>query len=234
MPYSYFYSYGIEWILIIISLIITFGSQMFINSAYKKNKKIYTKKGLTGEDVAKKILKENGLTNVKVEETTGILSDHYDPRKKVVRLSPDIFSGTSVASVSVAAHECGHAIQDKDGYAFLRIRNSIVPIVNLSSTLGYIAIMIGLFLGILGFLWIGIILELAILFFQLITLPVEFNASKRGLNEIKKLEIVDNKELGSSRSMLTAAALTYVASAATSLLEIIRLLMILNSRERRR
>ena len=234
MPYSYMYSYGIEWVLIILSLIITFGAQAYINSAYKKNKKIDTKKGLTGKEVARKILDKNGLKNVEVVETTGILSDHYDPRTKVVRLSSDIFSESSIAASSVAAHECGHAIQDKDGYAFLKFRNAIIPFVNISSTLGYVAIMIGLLLGALGFLWIGIALECVILLFQLITLPVEFNASRRGLKQLQELDLVDSKELSNSRSMLTAAALTYVASVTATLLEIIRLLLIAKGRERRR
>ena len=234
MPYSYMYSYGIEWVLIILSLIITFGAQAYINSAYKKNKKIDTKKGLTGKEVARKILDKNGLKNVEVVETTGILSDHYDPRTKVVRLSSDIFSESSIAASSVAAHECGHAIQDKDGYAFLKFRNAIIPFVNISSTLGYVAIMIGLLLGALGFLWIGIALECVILLFQLITLPVEFNASRRGLKQLQELDLVDSKELSNSRSMLTAAALTYVASVTATLLEIVRLLLIAKGRERRR
>ena len=234
MPYSYMYSYGIEWVLIILSLIITFGAQAYINSAYKKNKKIDTKKGLTGKEVARKILDKNGLKNVEVVETTGILSDHYDPRTKVVRLSSDIFSESSIAASSVAAHECGHAIQDKDGYAFLKFRNAIIPFVNISSTLGYVAIMIGLLLGALGFLWIGIALDCVILLFQLITLPVEFNASRRGLKQLQELDLVDSKELSNSRSMLTAAALTYVASVTATLLEIIRLLLIAKGRERRR
>ena len=228
------YNYGIEWILIIISLIITFSSQAYIKMLFKKTKNIRNSKGNDGRTVARKILDKNGLSNVEVVETSGVLSDHYDPRKKVVRLSPDIYSGTSIASVSVAAHECGHAIQDKNGYFFLKFRNSIIPIVNLSSKLGYISIMIGLILGALGFLWIGIILEFIILFFQIITLPVEFNASSRGLNQIKELNLAEESEMSKCRGMLKAAALTYVASVATSALEILRLLLILNSRRRRR
>ena len=234
MVYNYGYSYGIEWILIILSFIITLGSQAYINSSYRKTKKINTKRGMTGREVARKILDTNGLNNVNVVETAGFLSDHYDPRGKVVRLSPEIYSGTSVASISVAAHECGHAIQDKNNYFFLRFRNAIVPIVNISSKLGYVAIMIGLLLGALGFLWLGIILEFVILFFQLITLPVEFDASRRGLQQLKELKIADEKEYSNCKKMLTAAALTYVASVATALIEVIRLLLILRGRERRR
>lgn len=219
--------YGIEMIFLVGSLIITLGAQAYINSWYKKTKKILSNSRMSGKDVARKILDANGLDNVKVVETTGVLSDHYDPRGKVVRLSSDIYSNTSLASISVAAHECGHAIQDKNNYFFLRIRSSIVPLVNIASTLGYVAIMIGLFAGAFGFIRIGIAMECVILAFQLITLPVEFNASHRALIQLKELNIVTEKEHDNCYKMLKAAALTYVAAVATSVLEILRLLLIL-------
>ena len=221
----YYYNYGIEYIFIITSIIITIGSQIYINNKYKETKKIKTKKGLKGYEVARKILDENGLSKIKVKETSGILSDHYDPINKEVRLSTSIYNEETIASVSVAAHECGHAIQDKNNYIFLKIRSMIIPLVNISSKFGYIAIMIGLFSRITDLIIIGIIFEIVILVFQIITLPVEFNASKRGLKEIQKLELVEKKELKKSKEMLTAAALTYVASVASTLLEIFRLLM---------
>lgn len=219
------YTIGLDWIIIIITFIITLGAQGFINAKYSQTKNIKSKKGLTGREVARKILNKNGLENIEVIETSGVLSDHYDPRKKVIRLSSDVYNNTSLASASVAAHEVGHAIQDKNGYSFLRIRNNIIPLVNFSSSAGYIAIIIGLFSGSLGFLWLGIIFEIVILLFQVITLPVEFDASSRALTNLQELEIVDQKEIRSCRGMLTAAALTYVASVATSLLEIMRLVM---------
>lgn len=220
------YSVSLDWLIIIVTLIITLASQAYINSEYSKTKKIKSKKGYNGYETARKILDENGLKNVEVVETSGVLSDHYDPRKKVIRLSSEIYHERSIASNSVAAHECGHAIQDKNNYAFLKFRNSIIPLVNFSSSAGYIAIVIGLFTGALGFIWIGIILELIILLFQLITLPVEFDASKRGLENLNNLNIIENDEKKYSRSMLTAAALTYVAAVLTSLLEIARLVLI--------
>ena len=234
MGNSYLYGYGLEWIFIIVSIGITLASQAYINSKYKQTKQIMTKRGLKGKDVARTILNENGLRNVEVVETTGILSDHYDPRGKVVRLSPDIYNDSSIASVSVAAHECGHAIQDKNGYFFLRFRNAIVPLVNLSSKLGYVAIVIGLLLGAIGFLWFGIILEFVILFFQIITLPVEFDASRKGLKELQRINATDDDEISDCKGMLTAAALTYVASVATALLQILRLLLMISGRGRRR
>jgi len=144
--------YEIDWIIIIVTFAITLGAQAHINNAYRRTIKIKAKCGLSGLDVARKILDSNGLSNVRVVETTGVLSDHYDPRNKVVRLSTDVYNGNSIASISVASHECGHAIQDKDDYLFLRFRNSIIPLVNISSTAGYIAILIGIFFGALGFL----------------------------------------------------------------------------------
>ena len=215
-----------DMFIIIASLVITLGAQGYINSMYKKTKKIELSKGMTGYEVARKILDSNGLQDVKINEASGILSDHYDPRSKTINLSPEVFCKASVASCSVAAHECGHAIQDKNGYFFLRFRNSIVPFVNIASTVGYVAILIGLFMGAFGFIWLGIIMELVILFFQLITLPVEFNASNRALTNLNELHIVTDREMVYSKKMLFAAALTYVASVATAILQVLRLLLI--------
>lgn len=220
--------YGIEYLLIGLAIIITLGAQCYINTKYKQTKKIKIKNKIKGFEVAREILDKHDLKNVEVIETGGVLSDHYDPKNKVVRLSTDIYNGSSIASVSVAAHECGHAIQDKSKYIFLRIRSSIIPLVNISSKFGYIAILIGLISRRAGFLKIGIVFELVILLFQIITLPVEFNASKRGLKELKELSIVKDEELKLSKDMLRAAALTYVASVTATLLEIIRLLVALN------
>ncbi|MCI8460790.1 MAG: zinc metallopeptidase [Bacilli bacterium] len=222
--------YGLDWLIIILTFIITLGAQAYINSTYRRMKNVKSKCGMAGADVARKILDSNGLENVKVVETGGVLSDHYDPRAKVVRLSPDVYAKSSIASISVAAHECGHAIQDKNNYAFLRIRNSIIPLVNFASSAGYVAIVVGLFTSALGLLWLGILLEIVILAFQVITLPVEFNASSRALKQLEELKILDVNEKSKGRKMLKAAALTYVAAVATAVLEIFRLIMIANAR----
>lgn len=190
------------------------------------------KKGITGREVARKILDKNGLKNVKVQAVEGVLSDHYDPRNKTVNLSPDIYDGESIAAISVASHECGHAIQDKDGYLFLRIRSAIVPVVNLASKLGYIAILAGIILGMLGLFRIGIAMEVVILVFQLITLPVEFNASKRALVKIKEYDIVTEDEHYYAKKMLTSAALTYVASVAATLVQILRFVLLFANSDR--
>ena len=229
----FYYGYDPTYILVVIGFLITLIAQIFVNSSYKKYKKVNVKSGLKGFEVARKMLDSNGLTNVKIEEVKGELTDHYDPTSKVVRLSTDIYHGSTIASSSVAAHECGHAMQDKEGYFFLRLRANLVPIVNISSKLGYFAILIGLIFGFLNLAWIGIFLELAILLFQLITLPVEFNASKRANEFLKKESLIEKTEQDGSKSMLNAAAMTYVASVISTILEIFRLILIVASRDDR-
>ena len=219
-----------QGILLLLSLLVTLAAQIYINSSYSKTKRIKNRAGITGAQTARKILDENGLSNVKVEEVSGILGDHYDPRTKTVRLSSDIYRNTSIASASVAAHECGHAIQDKEGYFFLKLRNSIVPLVNFASYAGYFAILIGIIASSLKIIWIGIIAEIVILVFQLITLPVEFAASKRALKQLEKQKILEKIEISTSKKMLTAAALTYVASVTATILEILRLLIAVGDR----
>lgn len=220
-----------QGILLVLSLLVTLAAQIYINSSYKKTKRIKNRAGITGAQTARNILDENGLSNVKVEEVSGILGDHYDPRTKTVRLSSDIYRNTSIASASVAAHETGHAIQDKEGYFFLKLRNSIVPLVNFASYAGYFAILIGVIASSLKIIWIGIIAEIVILVFQLITLPVEFDASKRALKQLEKQKILEKIEISTSKKMLTAAALTYVASVTATILEILRLLIAVGGRD---
>lgn len=221
---------AIQACLLILALLVTSASQIYINRSYNKTKRIKNRAGITGAQTARKILDENGLSNVKVEEVRGVLGDHYDPRTKTVRLSSDIYRNTSIASASVAAHECGHAIQDKEGYFFLKLRNSIVPLVNFASYAGYFAILIGVIASSLKIIWIGIIAEVVILVFQLITLPVEFDASKRALKQLEKQKILEKIEISTSKKMLTAAALTYVASVTATILEILRLLIAVGGR----
>lgn len=222
----------IGWILVIIGAVITIAADVYVNSSYRKYKKVKTKGGLTGCEVARKILDSNGLNDVYVVEIDGVLSDHYDPRRKTVRLSQDIFHGTSVAAVSVAAHEVGHALQDKDGYLFLRFRSFLVPFTNFGSKFGYIALFIGLIFNIMDFAWAGIGLLLLIVVFQLVTLPVEFNASNRAELQLKKHQFLEREEQEQSKKMLKSAAYTYVASLATTILEILRLLLIVIGRSR--
>ena len=216
--------------LIGISLLITMGAQAYITSNYNKYSKVATNGKRTGAEVARKLLDKHGLQDIKVEQVSGSLTDHYDPKGRVVRLSQSIYSDSSVASVSVACHECGHAIQDKEGYTFLRIRSKLVPVVNLCSYAGYIAIVLGSVLSFFGLVWAGIIAEVVILVFQLVTLPVEFDASRRGLKEVKEEGFLVGTELSGGKKMLTAAALTYVASVITAIIQIIRLVLIYGRR----
>lgn len=226
----YGYSYDSTYILVIIGAIITLLAQVFVNSSYNKYKQRINNNSITGRDVARRILDANGLSDVSVVEVAGTLTDHYDPTKKTVNLSTDIYKDSSIASVAVAAHECGHAIQDKDGYTFLRIRHKLVPTVNLCSKLGYLVIGIGLLFGTYNLAMFGLILLCAILLFQLVTLPVEFNASKRAVEQLRFLNLADDIDQNGVKSMLSAAAMTYVASLASTLLQLLRLFIIISSR----
>lgn len=214
----------------ILGIIIVSWAQFNINKNYKKYKAISLNKNLSGQEIARKILDANGLENVYVVATQGELSDHYDPSRKVVKLSQDIFNGETIAAASVAAHECGHAIQDKEGYIFMRIRAFLVPVVNLVSYLGYFGLIISIIGGITGYLKLSILILFATILFQLVTLPVEFDASKRAKEQLDKLGLIDNEELEGSNKMLFSAALTYVASLLSSLLQLLRLVLILGSR----
>lgn len=228
--------YGFDFVgygLVILGTIITLAAQFFINNRYGKYKNIENEKKLTGVEVARKILDANGLEEIYVTETKGVLSDHYDPNRKVIRLSKDIFHGTSIAAASVAAHECGHAIQHKEGYVFIKLRGLMVPFVNFASKFGYIAILFGLLFSWMDLAWAGVGLLLLILLFQLVTLPTEFDASRRALEILEKEKVLTSREVDGSRDMLKAAALTYVAGLATTLLEILRLVLIIGNRDDR-
>lgn len=219
-------------IIYIISILITLIAQILVSTSYSRYKKILNSKDYNGYDTARKILDSNGLEDIMILETKGNLTDHYDPKRKVIKLSTDIYHGSSIASVAVAAHECGHAIQDKDKYLPMRIRSAIVPFVNICTKLGYLALLLGLLFNRAPLLEIGIILLLAMLLFQIITLPVEFNASKRALKELEKEKILSSEEKTNAKSMLVSAAFTYVASVLTTLLQILRLILISNDRRR--
>lgn len=218
-------------LLYILILVIPIIAQLRISSAYSKYKKQENSNGLSGFEVARKILDANGLDDIYVVETNGNLTDHYDPSRKVIKLSKDIFHGNTIAAASVAAHECGHAIQDKDSYKFMRIRSFLVPVVNLVSSFSWFVIVIGLLTEYFNVFAFGIGLISVTLVFQLVTLPVEFDASKRAKEELVKLNLIGNGEDVGVKKMLDAAAMTYVASVLTSILEILRLVLIFNDRD---
>ena len=221
---------GMQWIIFIGIAVVSWLVQMNLQNKFKKYSKIPTGNGMTGADVALKMLHDNGIYDVTVTHTPGHLTDHYNPANKTVNLSESVYSSNSIMAAAVAAHECGHAIQDKENYKPMRIRSKIVPTVNLCTKLGYLAIVIGAIFS-YKLMEIGIILLLALLVFQLITLPVEFNASSRALKELKKLKLLDNEEIPNAKSMLSAAAFTYVASMLSTLLEILRYALIFTDRD---
>jgi Zn-dependent membrane protease YugP len=221
----------ISYSLTFIALIITLLAQAFVSGSYSKYSKIRNEKGWTGKEVARYILDNYGLSDIDVVETGGYLSDHYDPKNRVIRLSKNNYREASIASVAVACHECGHALQDKEKYLFFKIRSALVPVVNFSSYAGYFAILLGCLFGSLDLIWLGIFAEIVILLFQLVTLPVEINASRRGLKELKNSNYLTNNEISGGKVMLTAAASTYVASVASTVIEILRLILMFGRRE---
>lgn len=222
-----------SWFIYVLpAMLLASFAQAKVSGAYKKYSRISSQTGYTGKEVARIILDRNGLQNVKIEMTSGRLTDHYDPRTRVIRLSRDIYSGTSVASMSIAAHEVGHAIQHARGYVPLRIRTAIAPIVSLSSRLVWVFIMLGfIFSPVL--IEVGIAMFIAALLFQVVTLPVEFNASRRALDQLEN-GIAPPSKINQSKEVLSAAALTYVAATVVALGQLLRLLSITsNQRDRR-
>lgn len=215
-----------DLILAIIVILIPLIAQIGVSSNYQKYKRVKNTKELTGYDVARKILDENGLGDIYIVETKGELTDHYDPTKRVVRLSSDIYHGKTIAAMSVAAHECGHAVQDKDGYTFMRIRSAIFPIVNVATSISYWIILLGFLFELLDLIYIGIALTCLGLLFQIVTLPVEFDASKRAGVFLKEYNLATEDESKGVKKMLGAAAMTYVAGVLASALQILRLILL--------
>ena len=215
------------YILIIIGVIITLAASAKMNSAFRRYSKVRGHSGLTGAQAAAKILNYAGIYDVVVERVSGNLTDHYDPRSKVLRLSDATYNATSVAAIGVAAHECGHAMQDKEAYAPLKLRGSLVPVANIGSNLSWIFIILGIIMGAnQTLLNIGILLFSLAVIFQLVTLPVEFNASSRALRVLKDSAMMYEDEVEDTRKVLSAAALTYVASAAAAILSLLRLVIL--------
>ncbi|WP_174733996.1 zinc metallopeptidase [Mesobacillus harenae] len=209
-----------------IIILIPLWAQMKVKSAYKKYSQVASSSQMRGAEVARKILNDNGLHHVGVEEARGFLSDHYDPRSKTVRLSSQNYHGHSVAAAAIAAHEVGHAIQDDQDYAFLRLRHTLVPVASLGSNFSWVLIMIGIFANLSGMLLLGIIFMAAAVVFQLVTLPVEFDASNRAMDLVVSAGVIRNDEERVTKKVLNAAALTYVAAAAVAVMELVRLVLI--------
>ncbi|MBE6859828.1 MAG: zinc metallopeptidase [Ruminococcus sp.] len=218
-------------ILLLIALLVSMWASFNVKSTFKKYSKVYSNRGYTAEQVARKILDENGLYNVGIERVSGNLSDHYDPRENVVRLSDTVYGQTSVAAIGVAAHECGHAVQHAQEYTPIKIRTAIIPVTQFGSTLSYPLILIGFLMGGFNiFTTIGIWLYVAVVVFQLVTLPVEFNASSRALKTLEGCAYLEGEENAQARKVLTAAALTYVAALFAAVVTLIRLILMANRR----
>ena len=229
----YGYYYDPTYILILIGAVISMLASARVKSAFNKYSRVRSRSGLTGREVAERLLASRGIYDVSVQPISGSLTDHYDPAGKTVNLSEPVYNSGSLSAIAVAAHECGHAMQHAEGYAPLSIRSALVPAANFGSTISWPLILVGLFLnGNISYMLIrlGIMLFCLVLLFQIVTLPVEFNASARALKGLEGNGLLGSDELSGGRAVLRAAALTYVAGVAASLLQLLRLLSILNRR----
>lgn len=219
---------------IIIGMVICVIASVNVKATFKRYSSVYNSRGITGSQAARQILDSNGLYHVSIEMVSGSLSDHYDPKANVVRLSESVYNSASVAAIGVAAHECGHAVQHATDYTPIRIRQAIIPITNIGSRLWYIIFIAGLAMASTSFgtgmIYVGIILFALVVLFQIVTLPVEFNASRRALDTLENYNILDGDELSKAGKVLRAAAMTYVAAVANALLQLLRLLAIANKK----
>ena len=234
MRYGYGYGFDPTIILVLIGVVISLWAQGRVTSTYNKYSKVRSRTGMTGAEAAMRLLHSQGIYDVTVRRVAGNLTDHYDPRTKVVNLSESVYGSTSIAALGVAAHECGHAMQHNEGYAPLRFRSALVPVANFGSRISWPLILFGLMIGGLGspLCQIGILMFSLAVLFQLVTLPVEFNASNRAVRFLDSLGILSGDEVRGTKSVLNAAALTYVAAAASSILQLLRLVILYGGRRR--
>ena len=228
MPFLFFDS---TMLLLIPAALLAFWAQIRVKSTFQKYAKVPASYGMTGADVARRLLEVSSLNHVRLESVDGKLSDHYDPRSKTLRLSHDIATGRSVAALGIAAHEVGHAIQDEEAYASFKIRQSIVPAANIGSQASLPIFFIGMLMSVPKLMDIGIILFTGAVLFQLVTLPVEFNASSRALRMLSDRGYLVQDEVGQAKKVLSAAALTYVAATAMALMHLLRLIILRDSRD---
>ena len=221
-------------VLVVPAILISFWAQSRVSSTYNRYQKVQSYSGLTGAQVARRILDDNGLYQVQIEQIHGNLTDHYDPRQQVVRLSSGVYGSTSVAAIGIAAHETGHAVQHATQYAPLTLRNAIIPVTNFGAKLSMPLILFGLLAGMDGLIYLGIVAFSLMVLFQLATLPVEFNASRRALNTLETQGILrDSQETDGAKKVLSAAALTYVAALLVSVAQLLRLVLMFGGRRRR-
>ncbi len=232
MPYSfgYFNFYDSTYILIIIAAVISLAASARVKSTFAKYSKVNGRRGITAEEAAADILHRAGIHDVKIGRIKGNMTDNYNPSTKVLSLSDSVYGSTSVAAIGVAAHECGHAIQDEQEYLPMRVRTAIVPVVNIGSRLSWPLILIGFLFSFGPLITVGIVLFSVVVVFQLVTLPVELNASGRALAVVDSSGLLDDNELKGAKKVLRAAAMTYIAAAAGSILQLLRLLLLSNRR----
>ncbi len=223
MPYFFIDYYYI--ILVIPAMLIAVWAQFKVKSSYNKFSKVENSKRITGAYAAQAILTYYGIGDVRIERTSGTLSDHYDPKSKVIRLSDGVYNSTSIAAVGIACHEAGHAAQHAENYVPIKIRNSLIPVCNIGSTIGIPLAIAGYFFGFEPLVIVGLLLYSAIALFQIATLPVEFNASRRAIEVIKERDLLADDEVGSAKKVLSAAAMTYVASMIVALANLLRLVL---------
>ena len=228
MPYFFMDYYYI--ILVIPAMILAVWAQFKVKSTYNKFSKVSNNKGITGAYAAQAVLTHYGITDVRIEQVSGKLTDHYDPKAKVIRLSQGVYGSTTIAAVGIACHEAGHAAQHAQNYAPIKIRNSLVPVCNIGSTLGIPLAILGYFLGFEPLISIGLLLYAAIALFQVITLPVELNASKRAMKVIDETGLLYDDEQGGAKKVLTAAAMTYIASMLVAIANLLRLILRFSNR----
>jgi Zn-dependent membrane protease YugP len=228
MPYFF---WDPTFLLLIPAVILAIWANSRVKSTYKKYDQVVTQKRITGADVARDLLSRRGIHDVSIEEVEGKLSDHYDPRRRTLRLSSDIYRGASVAAVGIAAHEVGHAIQHNEGYAPMRIRGSLVPVANIGSTLAFPLFLFGFFFQAAGLMDLGILFYTGAVLFQVITLPVEYNASGRAMAILESGGYLVGTEPAQARKVLNAAALTYVAATAMAAVQLLRLIVLRGSQD---
>lgn len=236
------YYYGFDWTYLVIVLpciLLSLWASSSVNSTFKKYSKVMSIRRITGADAAQRVLSANGVSGVRIERVSGNLTDHYDPRTNVIRLSDSVYNSTSVAAIGVACHEAGHAVQYAQNYGPIKLRAAIIPLTNIGSKLAMPLILIGILLGFLGnFSFFLVDLGIAAfglsLLFQLVTLPVEFNASRRAIVTIENTGILTNEEQQGAKKTLKAAAMTYVAATAVALAQLLRLIVLFGGRGRRR
>lgn len=222
----YFYGYDGTYVLVILAFMLTLFASFGVKATFSRYSKVQNRGGLTGSMAARRVLDMNGLRHVRIERISGDLTDHFDPKANVIRLSDSVYDSDSVAAVGVAAHEAGHAVQHACGYAPINLRNTLVPVVNISNALSMPLFVLGLILGMTGLAYLGVILFSAALLFQLVTLPVEFNASRRAVKILSSGGLLQEAELRGARSVLRAAAMTYVAATAATALQLLRLFLL--------